>query len=205
MKTFLIAVLLLLGANLSSQGVATFGVKAGINLATLSGYEDSNLQLGLNAGVSLDYAFSQKEDWFILTGLEYVTKGTKLDEITLIDPLGKSSEVELSYNLGYLQLPLHVGYRSEGSKLIFHAGPYVAYGISGKFKASTTGFPNSSINAFRDDGFKKFDFGAGIGAKACFWPIEIGVGWDFGLTNINQVEGKNIKTQNGYLTVGYNF
>lgn len=187
-KTCLVAIALLIGINTYAQDKPiTFGVKAGLNLSNVSGKnEHGDAKIGFNAGVTLDYGFTP--DVYLLTGLQLTTKGFKM----------KVLSEKLTSNLMYLQLPVHVGYKltvAEATKIVFHAGPYAAYGIGGK-----TGGEKS----FRDGAYKKFDFGLGLGVGAEFGKIGVDLGWDLGLANINRGEGKT-KNQNAYLSVGYKF
>jgi hypothetical protein len=192
-KTCLVAIALLIGINTYAQDKPiTFGVKAGVNLSNLSGdVENNKAKIGFNAGVTLDYGFTS--DVYLLTGLELTTKGYKV----------KEGDYKLTANMMYLQLPVHVGYKltvAEGTKVVFHAGPYVAYGIGGKISDNE----DDKWDSFGDESAKKFDFGLGIGAGLEFGKIGVGLGWDLGLANINRGEGK-IKNQNAYLSVGYKF
>jgi hypothetical protein len=198
-KTCLVAIALLIGVNTYAQDKPiTFGVKAGVNLSNISGEgESGDAKIGFKAGVSLDYALSQ--DLYLMTGLNYSLQGSKIGEVD-----GKSVKLDLSY----LQLPVHIGYKlnvAEGAKLVFHGGPYVGYAVDGKWK-----YAGESLNAFGDiakEGIaklKRFDAGLGIGAGVEFGQFGVDLGWDFGLTKINDGSG-SIKNRNGYLTVGYKF
>lgn len=187
LKTCLVAVALLIGINTYAQDKpVTFGVKAGVNLSNVSGDVDgSKAKVGFNAGVTLDYGFTS--DVYLLTGLELTTKGFKI------------KDEDGSANLMYLQLPVHVGYKLsivEDTKIVFHAGPYVAYGIGGK---------TGGVDSFGKDRFDAFDFGLGLGVGAEFGKIGVGLGYDFGLVNIIDAGGANIKNMNAYLTLGYKF
>jgi hypothetical protein len=94
-KASLITVALLIGVVASAQNKPlTFGVKAGMNMSNVSGdFEDSKLKVGFNVGVTADYALTP--DFYLLTGLEFTTKGSKVDDNT-----------NLKLNLSYLQLPI---------------------------------------------------------------------------------------------------
>ncbi len=195
-KTCLVAIALLIGINTYAQDKpVTFGVKAGVNLSNVSGEGDSgDAKIGFNAGVTLDYGFTP--DVYLLTGLQLTTKGFKVKDI------------DFTSNLMYLQLPVHIGYKltvAEATKIVFHAGPYAAYGIGGKTKI-TAGEDKGEGDSFQDGAYKKFDFGVGLGVGAEFGKIGVDLGYDFGLANINDtnVDGK-IKNKNAYLTLGYKF
>lgn len=189
-KTCLVAIALLIGVNTYAQDQPiTFGVKAGVNLSNVGGdASGTDAKIGFNAGVTLDYGFTP--DVYLLTGLQLTTKGFKV----------KVLSEKLTSNLMYLQLPVHVGYKltvAEATKIVFHAGPYAAYGIGGKTEGE---------KSFQDGAYKKFDFGVGLGVGAEFGKIGVDLGYDFGLANINDtdVDGK-LKNMNAYLTLGYKF
>lgn len=190
--------LLLVGITVNAQDKPViFGVKAGVNMSNLNGdIKHNDVRFGYNIGVTLDYKFTP--ELYLLTGLDLTTKGLRIN----VD------DVKASSNLIYLQLPVHVGYKlsiSEITKLVFYAGPYVAYGIGGKHKEDAE-FIEVKTDSFRKYGYKRFDFGLGLGVGAEFGKIVTSLGYDFGLTNINGSgsDGK-IRNSNAYLTLGYKF
>lgn len=199
-KATLLAVALLIGVNANAQdSPIQLGVKAGANLSNVGGdTEGTKAKFGFNAGVTLDYNFTPNVA--LLTGLEFTTKGFKIKDLD-----------GFSANAMYLQLPVHVGYKldvAEGTKIVFHAGPYIAYGIGGKIKQKVEagdGDIEAKLDFFGDDAAKRFDFGVGAGAGVEFGQIGIGLGYDFGLANISRDSDGKIKNQNAYLTVGYKF
>ena len=210
LKTSLIAIALLLGISANAQEKPlTFGVKAGMNLSNFSGDGDSDSKIGFNAGVTVDYALSS--DLYLLSGLELTTKGAKAEYSE--SESGVSVKYKATATPMYLQLPVHLGYKltvTEGTKIVFHAGPYIAYGIGGKTKAKASANALSiDINHedkedfFGDEGAKRFDFGVGLGAGVEFGKIGVGLGYDFGLTKL--YDAGNNKNMNAYLTVGYKF
>ena len=112
----------------------------------------------------------------------------------------------------YLQLPVHYAYKMDvtpGTRIVFHAGPYVAYGIGGKRNASIGNIDADwdVDNIFGDamTQYKPFDAGLGLGVGAEFGPILVDLGWDMGLVNISNADNGDIKNQNAYLSVGYKF
>lgn len=108
----------------------------------------------------------------------------------------------------YLQMPVHFAYKLDvapATRVVFHAGPYVAYGVGGKM-SSTIGKITSSVNTFdKNLGFKPFDAGLGLGVGAEFGQFLVDLGWDMGLVNISRDKNGSVKTQNAYLSVGYKF
>lgn len=220
LKTGLIAVICLIAVATNAQEKPiTFGVRGGVNLSNMNGdINENDAKFGFTAGISLDYAFNPNV--YLLTGLDFSMKGFK-SNIT-VQGVSESITADLKLNLSYIQLPIHIGYKldvAENTKVVFHAGPYLAYGVSGKWKAEADG-QKESVNAFSNDAIdsdvpklKRFDFGLGLGVGAEFGRIGVNLGYDFGLVNVidkymfedyGQIDA-SIKNMNGYLTIGYKF
>jgi len=205
-KAILFSVIILFSLNATAQDIPLrFGVKAGANLSTFTGdLDDLDAKFGFNIGVTVDYSIT--ENIYLSSGLEFTNKGAKAEyDFRPVD--GDKYDVTMTAN--YLQLPIHIGYKlpiSEGVIINFHGGPYLAYGIGGKTKFEY-GNKTEKENTFGDDGFKRFDFGLGLGAGVEFGNINVGLGYDFGLVNIADDDDDDISVKNGnaYLTVGYKF
>jgi len=111
-------------------------------------------------------------------------------------------------SLGYIQLPIHIGYKtqiSEGTKLVLHAGPYVAYAAKGTLKSggvSVDWFDKNIDDLYKP---KRFDAGLGIGAGLEFDKIAVGLGVDYGLLDIMKSSSVSAKTINASLSLGYKF
>lgn len=190
-KIFSLAVVAVVALGASAQNIQ-FGVKGGLNISNLTKASNSKAKIGFNAGVTADYQLA--ESLYVLSGLEYTTKGAKFTASEL--------SVDASTNLGYLQLPIHAGYKmsiADDTRLVLHAGPYLAYALSAKTKA---GSEKTDII----DGINRFDAGLGIGAKVELGKISVGLGVDYGLTTVNKdtKNGKN-RNMNAGLSVGYKF
>jgi hypothetical protein len=166
----------------------TFGVKAGVNLSTLGGdLKDSKYTFKYQFGVTADIALT--ETVYIMTGLDFQAKGAKLGGI--------------KYNPMYLQLPATIGYKFDlggDTRLVLNAGPYIAYGIGGKAKGG-----ESSQKLFKDNIFKRLDYGVIGGVGVEFGRLAVGAGYDLGLANISDVKGTKARNRNAYLTVGVKF
>lgn len=205
MKFSLFMAMLLMATVASAQ--LNLGVKGGVNMSNFYGDElsDKNAKIGFHIGLAADYEFMYNHA--VQTGLFFTTKGSKYTA-----SLGEAS-AELTLNPMYLQLPVHYAYKldvSPGTRLVFHAGPYLAYGVGGKTKVKgSLGELSREIddeNVFGDDNLlKPFDAGLGIGVGAEFGPIILDLGWDMGLVNVARADNGKIKNQNAYLSVGYKF
>lgn len=204
MRLSLMVAMLAIVTAASAQ--TSLGVKGGVNMSNFYGDElnDNNVKIGFHIGLAADYEFMYNHA--IQTGLFFTTKGAKYD-----GSFGSVSG-EVSVNPMYLQLPVHYAYKidvSPGTRVVLHAGPYLAYGIGGKSKVKVSSSEGSTetdgVDVFGDNGFKRFDAGLGLGVGAEFGPILVDLGWDMGLVDISGVSDANIKNQNAYLSVGYKF
>ncbi|MDD2243238.1 MAG: porin family protein [Dysgonamonadaceae bacterium] len=196
---FTLIVLMIAFAGAASAQVS-LGVKGGVNMSNFYGDEvtQNNPKVGFNAGIAADFALHP--DMSIQSGLFFTTKGFKFD----------SNVLDFSENLMYLQIPVHFAYKvtvTPGTRIFFHGGPYVAYGVGGKTKVDLGELGNASDDVFGDGvgQYKRFDTGLGIGVGTEFGPFLVDLGWDMGLLNISNATNGNVKNQNAYLSVGYMF
>ena len=202
-KIKLSLVIALLGmVSLVGAQNTSFSIKGGLNMSNFYGDElsDKNMKTGFHIGVGADFEFAP--NMAIQSGLLFTSKGAKYTTDLV--------STELNANANFLQLPLHFAYKIDvmpGTRVVLHAGPYVAYGIGGKTSAG-----NIEVDTFKDDAFldvlnglKPFDAGIGLGVGAEFGSILLDLGWDMGLTNISRINNADVKTQNAYLSVGYKF
>ena len=204
-KIKLSLVIALLGmVSLVGAQNTSFSIKGGLNMSNFYGDElsDKSMKTGFHAGIGADFEFAP--NMAIQTGLLFSSKGAKYTTDVL------NSELDVTAN--FLQIPIHYAYKIDvmpGTRIVLHAGPYIAYGIGGKAKVNVAGENMVESDTFDSDfGLKNFDAGLGLGVGAEFGPILVDIGWDMGLTNLSRAEGRygeEIKTQNAYLSVGYIF
>ncbi len=190
-KIFSLAVVAVVALSASAQNIQ-LGIKGGLNASNLSNINDTEAKIGFNAGVTADYQLA--ESLYVLSGLEYTTKGA---EISI-----PGSIQDYTSTLSYLQLPIHAGYKmsiADNTRLVLHAGPYLAYALSAKTKAGS-----EKTNVINDT--NRFDAGLGGGAKVELGKISVGLGVDYGLTTVNKdTEGGKSRNMNASLSVGYKF
>ena len=204
MRMMLVVAMLAMVTAVSAQ--MNLGIKGGVNMSNFYGEEldDQNMKIGFHVGLAADFDFAYNSA--IQTGLYFTTKGAKYSS-TFGDVSG-----EFTVNPMYLQLPVHYAYKLDvtpGTRIVFHGGPYAAYGVGGKSKFSASVGDLSGegeADVFGDDGFlKRFDAGLGLGVGAELGPILLDLGWDMGLINIVDSEDGDLKNQNAYLSIGYRF
>ncbi len=209
-KTSLIAVVLLIGITASAQEKPlTFGVKAGVNLSNMGGdASGTDAKIGFQGGVTLDYAITP--ELYIISGLNVSTKGFKMKDVEMdFSDWGKGDySGDVTFNPIYLELPIHLGYKlrvADNTKLVFQAGPYLAYGVGGKATIKKNIGGEEKGNVFSTGGLKEFDFGFGGAVGAEFGKIGVNLGYDFGFVNVADTDEGKFKNMNAYLTVGYKF
>ncbi|HHU06974.1 MAG TPA: PorT family protein [Clostridiaceae bacterium] len=204
MRMMLVVAMLAMVTAVSAQ--MNLGIKGGVNMSNFYGEEldDQNMKIGFHVGLAADFDFAYNSA--IQTGLYFTTKGAEYSS-TFEDVSG-----EFTVNPMYLQLPVHYAYKLDvtpGTRIVFHGGPYAAYGVGGKSKFSASVGDlggEGEADVFGDDGFlKRFDAGLGLGVGAELGPILLDLGWDMGLINIVDSEDGDLKNQNAYLSIGYRF
>ena len=214
-KLSLITAFLAIATLVSAQS-ASLSIKGGLNMSNFYGknLNDKNINPGFHVGVGADLEFLHNIS--LQTGLYYSAKGAKYSYYSKL-----TDNIEFNINSNYIQLPIHLAYKIDvapGTKLVFHGGPYLAYGIRGKREIVSKYTPDleqlfgkQDINTFdKNHGLKRFDSGVGIGVGAEFGLITVDLGWDLGLTELARenkaiVAQKSIKNQSAYLSLGYKF
>lgn len=204
MKKVLLSVVAMLIAGLSF-GQVKWGIVAGPNFSSAtikSGgeKETSGIITSVRAGVTVDLPLA--DEFYIGTGLLFAGKGAK-----------NKDNSDIKTTLGYLQLPVNFLFKPEvgSGRLVLGAGPYVAYGISGKHKGGL-GNLSADVDAFDDEAgiykLKRFDAGAGIviGYELAN-GLNFGLNGDLGLINAfdNTDDDAKWKNTSFGVSVGYKF
>ena len=176
MKKILMAVMLFCGVLTGfaqSGGDLRFGVTGGMNVPNITDME-ADCRIGFNIGGRVEYNFS--ESLFMTSGLLLTQKGFDTD-------------VNVSANPLYLEIPIHFGGRySLGNTVsIFgETGPYLAFGVGGKMDAG-----KDDWDFFGDNAGKTFDFGWGLRAGVEVSNIQIHLGYEYGFTKVFEDGGHN--------------
>ena len=194
-------------------------IKFGGGLA--SHYGTSEAVGAFKVGVGYEIEFDQH--WTFTPGLAIYGKGWKdpNQSVYVFDEKGNQlfdeetgepimGIMNRSATQNYLQLPLLFSYylrTGESRYVVFSAGPYVAYGITGKQKTKgDTERPGAERfyyekKTFNEPGTHRFD--AGIQAMVGYqFPMgmTLGIEADFGLAKFNTAGRRNIS---GLISIGY--
>lgn len=204
-KMRLTAVIAMLAIVTAVSAQVSLGIKGGVNMSNLvydDEVDDKNPKIGFNIGLAADVDFTP--NMALQTGLFFSTKGFK--------SVNDAIDAEYTENLMYLQLPLHLAYKVDvtpGTRIVFHAGPYAAYGVGGSREAKVGNLSGEwdvdKIFGDANGQYKPFDAGLGLGVGAEMGAFLIDLGWDMGMVNISNRDNGNTKNQNAYLSVGYKF
>lgn len=204
MKTLVLAALLICGVGSTyaqSREKVRLGVEVGMTVNRITNYNNlwdkKDNKMGFDAGLRVDVNFT--DNIYLGTGLQYVMKGAKAD--------GRGWEVKS--NPGYLQIPIHIGYRYDFNETIGifgEFGPFLAVGVSGKDKYSEDHFDaDDDFFGDNDEGYaKRFDMGLGlhVGCEIIqHWQVALG--YDWGLINLYDYPGD--KYRNGSLRLGLTY
>jgi hypothetical protein len=207
-RILLMAVMAIAVTAVSAQG---FGLRGGANFQNWAGdgVEDSKMITGFHFG--LDYEIAVAPDFYFAPGLLFSTKGARWEE----SEEGITYEEKISLN--YLEIPLHLVYKpllGQGN-LILAFGPYLGYGLGGKYKEEVSGGPFSGSNeedisfgSGDDDDLKAFDMGANISFGYMLSNgLSFQVNTQLGLINISPSDdsANAIKNTGFGISLGYRF
>lgn len=226
-----IAILLLICTAFSytASSQIQWGVKAGGNLSGMLlkediGYTRVKLRPGFHIGGTADIPLSGK--FYLQPALQFTTKGFKIDKYGQ-DLSGLDYMQFTSY---HLELPVNIVFKPKvgNGKMLLGVGPYIAYGIGGRWKAGADRFSVTGKLKFKND--ISIADSANIASSRTVpytKPFDLGanllVGYEFnkhfyfhlngqlGLINIDPTlngvsdETSSMKTVQGGLSIGYKF
>lgn len=131
-------------------------VKFGMNFSNATKLDDTKALPGFTMGVGADYAFN--ENWAFQPGIMITSKGFKVKEN------GRKATTRPIY----LDIPILAAYKfdlTDNAKFVINAGPYLAFGLGGKYKDDD----NDDWKVFDKEGsdWDRFDLGLqwGLGVE----------------------------------------
>ncbi len=198
----------------NAQEKIAFGVRAGLNVNSLSGSGANGMKsrVGYHVGAVMDWNVAK--NLYVQPGLYFTTRGAKSSYKDY------GFEETYKYNMNYLQIPITVAYRfpvSEKVKIDVNVGPYIALGLGGKMKYSESdnwgGEDDWSAYGYEYDDYdagnetkmfgskglcKRFDAGLRFGAGVHFKRFYLGFSYDLGLTNIARESNEGFDSGEDY-------
>ena len=199
--------------TMTAQAQITWNVKGGIGAANCHGDVEglSNHLVG-KIGVGIEKPFSK--NWSVMPSLEIAWKGAEY-----------SAEEEDGYketlDIFYLQVPIVAAYRinlNDSWNITLKAGPYFAYGLSGRMKGTDDKGMSFDENIFKDIVYgdpysgsdwtqkagKRFDAGLDLGVDFEYHRFVFGAEYELGLLKFAPNDA-DVKNAAAYFTVGYKF
>jgi hypothetical protein len=166
----------------SSVSPVRFGLKAGLNVATISG-GDSKAKAGFYGGAFANIPLAS--NFSVQPEVLYNGAGAKAEGMD-----------DLKVNLSYISVPVMFQYNALPN-LYLEAGPQFSFLIDSKFK-----YQSVSVDA--KDYIKGFDFGLGLGAGYYFNNnIGITARYVAGLTDIaKESQGADTEGKNNVFQIG---
>lgn len=106
----------------------TFGVRAGVNFQNITGKDyldddlDNKIKTGFHVGVNAEIPVAA--EFYVQPGVLFSTKGA-----------ANKDDDDIKWNLSYIEVPVNFLYKPMlgTGKLLLGIGPYIAFGIGGKF------------------------------------------------------------------------
>lgn len=122
-----------LSSVVSAQGIS-FGIRAGVNFQNINGKDMGGDKLtnklipGFNAGINVEIPVAP--EFYVQPGLLFSTKGAQTSEVN-----GSLIEGTSKLHLSYVELPINFLFKPAlgNGHMVLGFGPYVAYGVGGKF------------------------------------------------------------------------
>ena len=184
-----------------------FGIKAGLNLANTSkgfgsgtNFKDPGMKLGAAGGIFVHFPLGQ--DWGMQPELLYSSEGS-LQEGKIGS--GNNFVTVFTTKLNYLNIPFMFQYRGNKKGFYGEAGPQLGFLLTAKLNNK---FPPTGVDAttnvqtyFRGAAWS-FGFGTGYNFSS---GLGIGVRYNLGLTNIDDIPGQDWKSNVLHVGVHYRF
>jgi len=194
LTTLLIITLVFGVSSISHAQEFSFGVQAGFNLSTMLAKDDAakstdyKLAPGFNIGGVAEMPIT---DLFsVQAKLLFTTKGFNYKS--------SGSSTKVNCFLFYTEIPILAKANFEIGNIGVYGllGPYFGFGLAGRAKV---GDDTESIKWGSDgnaDDFKRFDAGLSIGAGANLSIVQVGMNYNFGLTNISAYTDDGYRNKN---------
>jgi hypothetical protein len=184
--------LVLLGASVATAQEPSWGLKGGINLATLSSDEEPSPDLNYRVGLVAGGFFT----WPVGARFDIQPEGLFSQQGATGDEEGIDAKIKLDY----LVVPILMRYKTatSGGALVLFAGPSLGVKLSAKATAESAG---QSFTDDIDELIETFDYGIvfGGGFEAGRFTIDGRYTWGFG--NVNADPDDTAKVRNRVISI----
>lgn len=189
--------------TMTASAQITWNVKVGGGWAMCTSDIDSDMKGKFVGKIGVGIEKPLTHNFSLMPSLEVALKGTKCS----YEPY-EDAYYSIDENLSplYIQIPVLGAYRfnlSDDWNLTFKAGPYFAYGISGKYENS---YYNDDFDIFSDGDAKRFDAGVDVGVDFEYHRFVFGLEYERGFVSFAASDSDaSIYNQAVYVTAGYKF
>ena len=191
MKKMILVAVIALFSMVGVNAQTSFGAKAGLNVANLSGdITDNKALIGFNVGVFAEIMLA--DSFYLQPELVFSAQGTLIGDSLFGFDLFFLIE---NFNLNYINIPIMFKY-DVANRFYLEAGPQIGFLVSAKF---------ADVDV-KDD-FESTDFGANFGLSYGFTEkLFAQARYNIGLSNIAKDSGGD-KISNAVLSfsLGYKF
>lgn len=204
MKKLFLGLGLVAGTFAFAQTSPTFGIKAGVNVSSISddGYDDTKAKAGFSGGLFLNAPIS--EQFSIQPEVMYSQLGAKTD-FTFA-----GTKVENELKLDYVTVPVMFQFRATPAFYI-EAGPEFGFLVSAKNKTtvSNNNGAGSDTDELDKDAFNSFNMGAALGLGFDITPnFGVNARYIAGFSDVTKPESDpstNAKNRNNNFQAGVYF
>ncbi|MCF1423019.1 porin family protein [Mangrovimonas futianensis] len=214
-KLFFAACVATLGCTSINAQEFSFGPKAGVNFATLTGdIEDNDMQVGFHVGGAAEFKFNEK--MAVQAELLYSRQGTKdsYSESETVNGISYRYEEEGNIRLDYINIPLSFKYyivngfyASAGPQLSILASAKSEYSYSESISGG--GFDNSESGSEEydvKDEVLPIDLGGHIGVGYRMTNgLDFSARYNAGFVNVNDEGDGTVKNSVIQVSVGFMF
>ena len=156
-------------------------------------------------GFGVNYDYQVANNLFITGGINYSTKGYI---ITYEGEGENGGDLEYTYKLSYLDLPIMVKYNyeiNEGTFIYGKFGPSISMNLGGSVNNNDgSGYKLVFRNGKSQD-FRSGDFGFNFGIGVLYNNFDIGMNFYSGLKNLGIENQDNFKHRMFSFSIGYRF
>ena len=203
MKKLLLLTFILTAFTINAQDV-TFGAKAGLNFASMTGDDADGLDgrtsfhLGVTAEIAVSDVFSIQPE-LLYSGQGFTDSG-------VITEQGVDVNIDYTGRVNYLNLPIMVKYYASDS-FSLEFGPQIGFLLSAEqeIEGSAQGVSASETVDLKD-ALKSTDFALNLGAGYKLDSgLNFGLRYSIGMTDVLDGDSDGFKHSVLQLSVGYNF
>ena len=185
MKKVLLTAVAIFGFGFANAQEVKFGIKAGVNMATLTGDSADNLdsKIGFHVGGFAEFKVSEK--FSVQPEVLFSTQGAKADGGSL--------------DINYINIPVMAKFYAT-PEFSLEAGPQLGFLVSAESN------PDSGSSTDVKEFLKSTDFGVNLGAGYQFTEnFSAGLRYNLGLSNMAEEENVEFMNSVFSLSLGYRF